>query len=119
MKQTITFLFLILGTLSSFSQYKISGKITDENNQSLPFANIILFKIGEEEKPSGTVSDDNGNFSLENINSGTYKLEISMLGFKSHIIKEFELNVDKVYNVVLIEETQSLNEVVVKVNDRL
>lgn len=114
MKQTITFLFLILGTLSSFSQYKISGKITDENNQSLPFANIILFKIGEEEKPLGTVSDDNGSFSLENINSGTYKLEISMLGFKSHIIKEFELNGDKVYNVVLIEETQSLNEVVVK-----
>jgi hypothetical protein len=37
-----------------------------------------------------------------------------MLGFKSYILKEFELTNDKIVTVVLKEETQTLNEVVVK-----
>ena len=114
MKKTLLSLCIIFSSLSIFSQHKISGKIVDEQNQSLPFANIVLYEVGQEAKPSGTVSNDDGSFILENLNFGKYKLEVSMLGFKSYILKEFELTNDKIVTVVLKEETQTLNEVVVK-----
>ena len=80
MKSIITSLFvLILGISNSFSQYSISGKISDQQNQSLPFANIVLEEIGNKKKPTGTVSTDNGDYLLENVASGKYTIEISML----------------------------------------
>lgn len=113
MKTLITTLFITL-SLSIFSQHKISGKIVDKQNQPLPFANILLLKIGEEDSPKGTVSNDDGTYSFENITSGKYKIEISMLGFETYKIPEFELNTNKTFNITLKEETQTLNEVVVK-----
>ena len=107
-------LLITLLSLSVFSQHTISGKIVDDQNETLPFANILLLKIGEEGNPKGTVSDENGNYSFEKIASGKYKIEISMLGFKTYKIPEFDLNADKTFNITLKEETQTLNEVVVK-----
>ena len=76
MKSIITSLFvLILGISNSFSQYSISGKIIDEQNQSLPFANIVIEEIGNKKTPTGTVSTDNGDYLLENVASGNTPLK--------------------------------------------
>lgn len=114
MKTNLTVLFLLfLGVFAMNSQHTISGKITDTDNQPLAYANIILYKIGDK-APKGTVSDDQGYYRFENLENGSYKLEISMLGFETKKIKEFQLNANKVFNVKLKEESQTLNEVVVK-----
>ncbi|WP_144896178.1 outer membrane beta-barrel protein [Lutibacter sp. Hel_I_33_5] len=113
-KLTTTLFILLFGILSSFSQNKISGKVVDEQNQPLPFANVILYEIGSKKTPKGTVSDDDGNYFIENIANGTYKIEVSMLGFKTEKIKEFKLSANKTVNIVLKEESQKLDEVVVK-----
>ena len=91
-------IFFFFGILTTFSQHKINGKIVDEQNQPLPFANIILYKIGEEANPNGTVSNNDGTYSFEKIVSGKYKIEISMLGFETQKIVEFELNENKIFN---------------------
>lgn len=114
MKKTITTLFVLLTSLSFFAQHSISGKIVDDNNLPLPFANIILVQVGKESTPTGAVSNEDGTFKIENISTGKYKIEVSMLGFKSYKVDEFELSSDKNFNITLKEETQSLNEVVVK-----
>ncbi|MEO9570667.1 MAG: TonB-dependent receptor [Polaribacter sp.] len=111
---TTTIFILLFGVLASFSQHAISGKIVDEQNTPLPFANIVLYEIGSKENPKGTVSDDKGEYKLENISSGKYKIEISMLGFETQIIKEFNLNTNKIFNFTLKEESQTLNEIVIK-----
>ena len=107
MKSIITSLFvLILGISNSFSQYSISGKIIDEQNQSLPFANIVIEEIGNKKTPTGTVSTDNGDYLLENVASGKYTIEISMLGFETQKIDEVEINSNKIINITLKEESQ-------------
>ncbi|WP_298781349.1 outer membrane beta-barrel protein [uncultured Polaribacter sp.] len=105
---------LFFGILTTFSQHSISGKIIDNQNQPLPFTNIILYKIGNEANPKGTISNDDGEYKIENISSGKYKIEFSMLGFETQKIKEFELNSNKKFNITLKEESQLLNEIVVK-----
>ncbi len=111
---SICFFILILGVLNSFSQHSISGKIIDQQNQSLAFANIVIEEIGDKKKPTGTVSTYDGDYILENISSGKYTIEVSMLGFETQKINEVEINSDKTIKITLKEESQLLNEIVVK-----
>lgn len=109
-----TTLLFLLSVITAFGQYNINGKIIDEQNQALPYTNVILYKIGNEANPSGTITDENGNYQFENIKKGSYKITISSIGFKTEKIKEFELNSNKTFNITLKEDNQTLDEVVVK-----
>ena len=111
LKIVIAFFF---GISSICSQHNISGKIIDENNEPLSYANIILYQVSDLENPKGAISDDKGIFLIENILKGKYSIEVSMLGFKTYSLKEFDLVGDKTFNIILKEETQTLNEVVIK-----
>lgn len=113
MKIFKTFLVLFFSISLGYAQNSIHGSIVDSNNQTLPYANVILYKIGNENTPKGTTTDDNGKYKLVNIENGNYKIVISMLGFETQTIKEFKLNGDKTLNITLKEESQTLEEVVV------
>ena len=111
---TNSIFILFFGILTTFSQQTISGKIVDDQNLPLPFANVILYKIGDEANPKGTTSDDNGEFVFKKLANDKYKIEVSMLGFETYTIKEFALDTNKTFNITLKEESQTLNEVVIK-----
>ena len=111
---TNIFFIFFFGISSMLAQHTIRGKIIDDQQQSLPFVNIILYTINNESNPKGTVSNNTGNYILENITSENYRMEISMLGFETYKIKEFELKSNKVFNITLKEESQILNEIKIK-----
>ena len=110
----ITFILFLIGITAAFGQFNINGKIADNQNLALPYTNVILYKIGNEANPSGTITDENGNYQFKNIKKGNYKITFSSIGFKTEKIKEFELNSNKKFNIILKEESQTLNEVVIK-----
>ncbi|OSY88625.1 TonB-dependent receptor [Tenacibaculum holothuriorum] len=115
MKSLITTTLLIVFSIATcFSQHSIKGKITDQNQEPIPFANIILKTKDSKTTPKGAVSNENGEYIFENIKSGTYQLETSVLGFQTKKTKEFKLNNNQTFNFVLKEESQTLNEVVIK-----
>ena len=70
------------------AQNSIRGKITDNLNSPLSFANIILLQKGNETFIKGVVSDDKGNYLFEDIENGTYQLEVSVLGFETKKTEE-------------------------------
>lgn len=55
----------------------ISGKVTDEDNLSLPGASIYI-----ESLMLGTASDNAGNFRLLNVPAGNYTITVSYIGYK-------------------------------------
>lgn len=59
----------------------ITGKVTDEENNPLPSANIFL-----KETNSGTITDARGNFKLIT-KPGKYSLEISYVGYEKDLIE--------------------------------
>ena len=63
-----------------FSQtYRLEGEILDASNKSpLPFANITL-----EGTSLGAASDENGRFTIEKINAGTYTMIASYMGYST------------------------------------
>ncbi|MDR0393856.1 MAG: SusC/RagA family TonB-linked outer membrane protein [Tannerella sp.] len=82
---------------------KITGKITDELGNSISGANI-----SEKGTTNGTISDFDGNFSLQVQDDPV--LKISYIGYVS---REVETTGRSEINIVLTEDTQALGEVVV------
>ena len=100
-KRILYFLFFLV--LGLQAQIKITGLVIDEQDEPVPFANII-FKGSIE----GTISDENGRFYLE---SPTYhkELEVSFLGFETQLVplNKGSMNL----RIVLAEGRDQLNEV--------
>lgn len=98
----LNILFLLIFSVS-FSQVKISGTVKDEQNNSIPFANILF--VGSN---TGTVSNENGKFYLES-NTTYSEIEVSFLGFDTKIIpiKSRDFNIV----ITLKEAASQLNEV--------
>jgi hypothetical protein len=80
MKKELLFFALFLTSLF-FGQTKVGGRVVDEKNEPIAFANVIL--KGSKE---GVITDDNGNFYFES--EGNYDvLLVSFVGYDSVQIK--------------------------------
>lgn len=73
-------LLLFIYSINSFSQYTLSGKITDINNNEISGVEIHLPQIHK-----GTVSDINGNYSFQNLPKGAFKISILYMGYQTLI----------------------------------
>ena len=111
--KSIVFRFVIViclfsGTQGYAQQNKIiTGSVVDNNNETIVGATVSVSLLGE--ITGGTVTDQNGNFSIS-VPVGSI-LKVSFVGYKSY--GETVTEEKNVYNVILTEELQSLDEVVV------
>lgn len=100
----IVFLFFFFSFLG-IAQTKVGGKVVDEYNEPIPFANVI-FKDSKE----GVITDENGDFYFESLNNYTH-IVVSFIGFeKKEVPLKSGLNSN--LKIVLKEGTQ-LKEVVI------
>ena len=99
--------FTLLFTTPSFAQHSIFGTVTDEAREPIAGANIVLTNTF-----GGTVTDEKGQFRLENLKEKTYQLQISFVGFKTYT-KEIELIEDIELRVALPEADILSDEVIV------
>jgi TonB-linked SusC/RagA family outer membrane protein len=90
---------------AAFAQKKVSGKVVDADGETVIGANVM-----EKGIPSnGTVTDVDGNFSL-NVQGSNAVLQISYIGY---VTQEIATGSQTEINVTLLEDTQTLDEVVV------
>ncbi|MBO3117378.1 carboxypeptidase-like regulatory domain-containing protein [Winogradskyella sp. DF17] len=91
---------------------QVVGTISDQNKQPLPFVNILI-----ENTYKGTTSNDNGQYELSVTETGKYTIIFTYLGFKTVkktvVINEFPYQL----NIILQEESVSLDEVLVSTED--
>ncbi len=86
----------------------ISGKITDKNNNPIPYANVYLKKTN-----IGTSTDEKGFYQLKNIKKESYTLIISSIGFKTKTLKIAFSSDDRLTKNFSLLEDNSLDEIVV------
>ena len=116
----VIFISTALLSCLAFSQNKanIYGRVLEkENQEAIPFANIILLE--NEKQIAAGITDDDGTFELNNIPEGNYLLKIEFLGFKKHQEKLNIGRLNKQYNlgkIELIPDEETLDEVVLKGN---
>lgn len=96
-----------------FSQHKISGRVTDGQN-GLPSATIVLLSATDSSLVKGQVTDAKGSFALEQVQRGSYRVKVSMIGYNNFTSAIEVDNKDIVMNdISLVEATTTLGEVVV------
>ncbi|WP_192347486.1 outer membrane beta-barrel protein [Algoriphagus sp. Y33] len=115
----LTFLTYLLGvsTLAAKDVSRIFGKITDQNEQPVPYANVALIDTNSGNLVDGAVSDENGNFLIESTKTAKVKLVISSIGFSQFESEAFQLasGLIKDFGAISIEdEMTGLDEVTVK-----
>ncbi|MBP5680647.1 MAG: outer membrane beta-barrel protein [Bacteroidales bacterium] len=89
-------------------QVTVSGIVTDENKEAMPFVNVVLLSLPDSAFVQGTTTDADGRFRLEgNVPKGT--LQFSSVGYQTlYYTPSAQMNVQ------MQENATTLGEVAVK-----
>lgn len=109
-----TFLLMFIGIILPVGLFAqtVSGKLIDENSQPLPYANVVLLSLPDSAFVSGTISGEDGSFTLE-ATSENQIVKISSIGYKTVYKPTTPAHIGIVQ---LVSDAQMLGEVVVKGN---
>ncbi|MFO7789075.1 MAG: TonB-dependent receptor [Bacteroidales bacterium] len=102
--------------LSAQTEYTINGRLLNENEQPVMFANIALLNGADSSIVAGTVSRQTGKFELKYKNPGDYLISASCIGHMP-FQKRIELSETRLVDlgkVILPSRQTELKEVVVK-----
>jgi len=112
MKFYLRILFILFSVTCSSQNNSLSGRISD-GSENLSYVNIYVQNI-----KFGTSSNDEGYYQIKNIPSGTYKIVVSSLGYKTKTIEiTFDKNEKIIQHFSLVSDN-SLDEIVVSGNLR-
>lgn len=111
MQKLILFLLFITASFGVQAKGKITGKVTDENNQALIGATIMITGT-----TSGAKTDLNGDFTIANLEFKTYELSFAYISYDKKLVSDIAVNSTEpvVVNVALQPAKKGLNNVVVK-----
>lgn len=119
------FSLVVFGQVTSVT---ISGIIKNKADKlPMPYVNVVVKSEKDTTFVSGTVTNDGGRFSIDNIKPGNYLLEVSYVGFKSKQEQLFIGSLSPFLDIPLIEleeNTTTLNDVLITsrsndINNRL
>ena len=72
---------------------KISGYLFDaQTNQIIEYGNVVLFLTKDSTMVNGTISDNEGKFTLENLPFGMYYVKVSFIGYATKYIDSIRIN---------------------------
>ena len=109
MKAFITTILIALTAFSTIAQ-NISGKVIDEQNQPIEFANVALYSLLDSTLRTGTVSNKIGEFILSSNGTETNGyLQISFIGYETKTVTATTEQI-----IILKDNSNFLDDVVVK-----
>lgn len=104
-------LFTIAAAINLDAQSTINGKITDSNGP-LGYVNVVLHALPDSNTVSVQSSDNEGQFSFPNVESGSYYLEALMLSYEDLKSESFEIENEEIaLEMNMIEESNMLGTV--------
>ena len=115
--QFVKFLLMLITCLSyipTMSQTTghsaIKGKIMGQDRKSIPYAQIFIKSLN-----IGTVSGTSGEYILERVPEGVYKLSVSYLGYSTQS-RTIEIDRGKTYELdfMLTQDSRGLDEIIIK-----
>lgn len=101
---------LLLISSQTFAQF-ISGRLTDDAQHPVEFANVVLLSLPDSSFIQGTVTSASGSFQLSSGGKSEHLLRISCIGYTTFYQK---CMVGDIGTISLSLDTQILDEVVVK-----
>ena len=100
----------VLSQVAFAQTREMTGKVVDEKGEDMPFVNVVLLSLPDSVIVHGTVTDEQGMFSMSaDISIGT--LQLSMLGYKTVSVPVEDV---RGQTIRMEEDANMLGEAVVK-----
>jgi hypothetical protein len=115
----VFFFFLGMSHLAAKDVAQVSGQITDEKGNALPYVNVALVEADNGLLLTGAVTNEQGKFLIESVRSAKVQLVISSIGYETYKTEVFEIKpgIIKEMGVLQVkEEVGNLNEVTIRAN---
>src|ERR1700748_2920575 len=116
MKQLLLCLLLSITFQTAFGQ--VTGKLTDRNNQAIPFATVVLLKSTDSTIVKSGLTDNQGAFQITDISDGKYFVRISMVGYQTYKSASFDLDsasrLKDLGTIILNNASKELSGVVIR-----
>ncbi len=88
-------------------RYSLSGKITDTSGAALAGASVYIADLKK-----GSITDENGNYHINNVPSASYVVEVKFIGFKT-ILESINFNENKIQNFSMEISVTEESEIVI------
>ena len=111
MERLLLILLLFCTGLRANAQ-SVSGKVLDEKQNPIPYANVVILSAKDSAFIAGTTTLEDGRFSINNVASGNI-LKASFIGYEPYFKT---LSGQETLTIVLKEDAKMMKEVVVKGN---
>lgn len=109
MERLLLILLLFCTGLRANAQ-SVSGKVLDEKQNPIPYANVVILSAKDSAFIAGTTTLEDGRFSINNVASGNI-LKASFIGYEPYFKT---LSGQETLTIVLKEDAKMMKEVVVK-----
>ena len=114
MRKIDLFIILSLLFIPLQAQYRITGKVTDENKEPIPGASV--FFIQNDSLRGMTLTDNDGKWTVDELWKGEYQMTISFIGYTPIEHKVFVTKNMNMDFILLEEMVEALDEVTVTAN---
>lgn len=103
MRKLLLFTLLTLFSVTAFAQAGIKGQVVSRNGRTaVGLVNVTIVETGQ-----SVTTDDNGNFSFNDLSSGDYRLSFSASDFEPlEIMVRVEQNIRDLHTVIIVPSMQ-------------
>lgn len=94
----------------------VKGKVVEASSKKpVAFASVTLNKFSDSSLVSGALTNEAGDFTIDQVPAGTYLLKINFIGFKTYFSEKFTIDQNnleiKLGKINLSSDSRNLNEV--------
>jgi outer membrane receptor protein involved in Fe transport len=125
MKRILLLIIVICASITAKAQLpvggggivgKISGTVIDSlSKKPVDYATISIYKSGAKTPINGVLTDEKGNFQINNLRAGAYKITVSFIGYPTKTYDPVETTASKPDNhmgtLVISPSAKALKEV--------
>jgi iron complex outermembrane receptor protein len=115
MKRIHLILFSIVVCQTSYAQ--LSGKLETSTHDPVPFANVLLLSAIDSSLTKGTLTNESGEYHIDDIPKGDFLLRFSAVGFTTFTTGRFSFPLserESAKTFMMSEDLMQLDEVVVR-----
>jgi iron complex outermembrane recepter protein len=115
-RKALSTILLICLFVNAHSQNKIRGKVLDDKSKPISFCALALLNSSDSATVKGSITNEDGEFTIENLKPGNYFFKISNVGFNdtaSTSIKIDSTSDITLEPIVLKSNSVNLNEVAI------